>query len=356
MPATQPTLSTLFQTLTNAGEGPVLVAVHNYPDPDSLAAALGLQVLLESWGIESHIADGIGIGRAENKAMAGLLKIETGTFRDLQLHTYRGAILADTQPDVGNNDLPAAVPLLAVLDHHPFVEENCQGVPFVDVRPEYGSTSTIVHEYLRAAGVEPDKRLATALYLGIRTDTESLERHADPADVAAYTKLLPLVDLAAVRKITRPPLSDEYFAMLRNALRAGQRFDEAVVSHLGAVEQPDTLSTVAELLVQAKGTSYALALGHNKNRLYLSLRITPPRKGAGPLMQRAVGGAGTGGGHSLAAGGVIDIPADQGAEATAQAAIGRFLAAMEVEPQSGRSLCPKERPPESEHAARPSSA
>lgn len=350
MNASNPGPGALRHVLKN-GTGPVLVAVHNYPDPDSLASALGLQVLLESWGMESHIADGSGIGRAENKAMAGLLKIGTRTFSELSLPHYRGAILADTQPDVGNNDLPDSVPLLAVLDHHPFVEENCREVPYVDVRPEYGATSTILHEYLQAAGVEMDTRLATALYLGIRTDTESLERHATPADVAAYTALLPLVDLAVVRKITRPPLSGDYFSMLQRAIQAGQRYDEAVVSFLGSVEQPDTLSIVAELLLQAKGASYALALGTNKERLYLSLRISPPRKGAGFLMQQTVGGVGTGGGHALAAGGVIDPEggerergdAGDGRSTAAQTAILRFLEAVGANPENGRPLCPKER-------------
>ncbi len=319
-----------------SGEGPVLVVAHNYPDPDSLAAALALSRLLQKWNLPCLIAHGGGLGRAENKAMAGLLEIEMSLFDDLPPPPYRGAVLVDTQPGQGNNSLPETIPVLGVIDHHPAGDEEFDSpVPCNDIRVEYGATSTILLEYLEAGGVALDAQLATALYLGIRTDTDNLERDAGPADVAAWTRLLPLVDLATVRKITHPPLDDEYFSTLRQALDGATRYGEALVANLGPIEIPDLLSAVSDLLIQTKGAAWALAVGWKGSCIYFSLRLRPPRRNAANLLRKTVGERGSGGGHARAAGGQLPVSAGETTQATIEAALYRFLLA------SGQAEAPR---------------
>jgi nanoRNase/pAp phosphatase (c-di-AMP/oligoRNAs hydrolase) len=325
------------------GDGPVLVLVHDYPDPDCLASALGAKHLLEMWGFTATIAHGRGLGRPENKAMAGLLNLELALLDEIDPEAFRGALLLDTQPGAGNNSLPECVPVRAVVDHHPEKDGGLENVPFVDLRLTTGATSTIVLEYLDTAGAEVDARLATALYLGIKTDTDSLERDASPADVAAYVRLLPDVDLPTVRKVNHVPLTEEYFGLLRRAIGNATRQGEALVANVGAVSQPDLLSAVSDILIDSKETAWALALGWNEGRVYLSLRIRPPRKNAGNLMRRTVEGLGSGGGHALSAGGQIGLP-DGDADAVATAAIGRFLDSVGVTDEAPRPLCPREIP------------
>lgn len=320
-----------------AGEGPVLVAVHDYPDPDCLAAALAAKQVLAGWRIPALIAYGGGIGRPENKAMIGLLEIDLALFERIDLAKCRGAVLVDSQPGAGNLSLPAGVPLLAVIDHHPVVENFPPSVPLCDIRPDYGSTSAIMLEYLETAGSEIAPVLATALFLGIRTDTDGLERDASRRDVEAYVKLLPAVDLKLAAKITHPPLTDEYFHMLSNALADACRFGEAVVANLGPVEVPDLLSAMSDLLVQSKGAAWALAVGWKDRKVYLSLRIRQPRRNAASIMRRTVGPEGRGGGHALAAGGQI-VPAHGNCEAAAAQAERRFLEAVGVQAEPARQL------------------
>ncbi len=327
-----------FRDIVSSGHGPVLVGVHDYPDPDCLASALGLKRLLESWEIPADIADGRGIGRAENKAMAGLLQIQTLVFNDIDVIDYRGAILADTQPSVGNNSLPPQIPVLAVFDHHAVSQGECEDVPFVDVRADHGATSTLVFDYLEASGMPIDPPLATALYLGIRTDTESLERDAHTADVGAVTRLLPVVDMQLVRKITRPPLSDDYFRMLETALKVAVRYDQTIVAELGELPEPDYLSTVSELLLRAKNSDYALSVGTFEERVHLSLRVEPMRRNAGELMRQTLSGAGSGGGHALAAGGMVAPEGDDLASASRNV-VERFLAVMNLGDVLPRLLC-----------------
>lgn len=53
----------------------------------------------------------------------------------------------DTQPQRGNNALPAEITPTVVIDHHPDWGRNGD-VTYVDVRESHGATSTIVTEYL----------------------------------------------------------------------------------------------------------------------------------------------------------------------------------------------------------------
>lgn len=331
-----------LHTALGKGEGEVVLLVHDYPDPDCIASALGLQVLLQHWEIPALIAHGGGMGRPENKAMVGLLDIALCLVADLPETGLRGAVLVDTQPGAGNNSLPDNLSVLGVIDHHPVQTEDDVDVLFRDVRPETCAGSTIVLEYLQAAGVAVDARLATALLLGIKTDSDNLEREASADDLASYAALLPVADGSLVRKVSRPPLPDEYFTFIQVALTDACRFGEALVANVGSIEVPDLLSAISDMLIRAKETAWALAVGWHKGKVYMSLRIRPPRKNAGNILRKTVANQGRGGGHGLAAGGQIE-PANGDCENAAIDAIRRFLQAVGMADESPRPLCKKRR-------------
>ena len=64
--------------------------------------------------------------------------------------------LVDTQPGRTNNSLPAGVTPAVVIDHHP--EQPGYSAVFKDIRADYGSTSTILTEHLRAVDVNISER------------------------------------------------------------------------------------------------------------------------------------------------------------------------------------------------------
>lgn len=353
-PAMSPPLVTSQQlnqlrAALSEGSAPILIAIHDYPDPDALASALALRTLSRSWGIASTIAYGGGIGRPENNAMVRLLNIEMSTFdRIKDIGDYKGAVVTDTQPEAQNQSLPHSVPILAVIDHHRLSDDSIRLGTAVrlreapgqkiyrDVRLDVGSSSTLALGYLQAAGMEPDKRLATALFVGIKTDTDSLMRDSTPADIAAYSTLVPLADMAVVYGISRPPVTSEYFRFLDLSFRQTQVYGHCLVSDCGEIDAPDIISTVSDMLIRRDGVYYALARGMKNKRLYFSLRSKPPREDATKIMLELVGAHGRGGGHNLSAGGFIDTehsPADCVDEARE-----RFLRAAGAAGRSGVPL------------------
>ncbi len=308
-----------LRSALGSGDSPVLMAIHDYPDPDAIAAALAAQTLAGSWGISSVIAHGGIIGREENTEMVRLLKIDLRTFDSLgDLAGYRGALFLDTQPQAKNQSLPPDVPVLGVIDHHRLSEESIRVVSartttgtaprvYNDIRLDVGASSTLVLGYLEAAGIVPDKRLATALLIGVMTDTDGLLRDSNPVDVDAYTRLLRLANLPLTAQVVHTQLSREYFRFLHSAMAKSTVYGTTLFCDCGEVKTPDLLSTASDFLVDLRQIEHVLAVGFKEGRAYLSLRAYPPRDDATRVLLAVVEPEGKGGGHGLSAGGFLDL-------------------------------------------------
>ena len=137
-----------LQELTR-GKRKVLIVTHNHPDPDALAAAFALKYLLQSkWKVGSIIASSGVVGRAENRAMIRHLKIDLRALSEINLNNYSVIALVDTQPGAGNNSLPKSIIPDIVIDHHVPFRAKTRLAKYYDIRTDYGSTSTILAEYL----------------------------------------------------------------------------------------------------------------------------------------------------------------------------------------------------------------
>ena len=283
-----------------------LVLTHDNPDPDALASAQILaRVLRQAFRQKVTVAYGGIIGRAENQEMVKSLRLPFSHVRNLNFKRYRHFALVDTQPRSGNNQLPSRTVADVVIDHHP-LRATTQVASFHDVRPKYGATATLLAEYMLAAGVQPTHALATALIYAIRSETLDFAREHIGPDKAIHDLFFPLANHKLLARIQSPRLPLTYFGNLHDALENLESVDSLVLSHLGAVEQPDIVPEIADLLLRLEGKTWSLVTGYHRDRLYLSIRTTNTRADAGSLMRRILGRRGKGGGHGMIAGGWID--------------------------------------------------
>jgi nanoRNase/pAp phosphatase (c-di-AMP/oligoRNAs hydrolase) len=309
------------------GTGRWLVLTHDNPDPDALASATLLcSVLRRAFKQRATAAYGGIVGRAENREMMRSLHLQVSHIRHLSLKRYQRFALVDTQPRTGNNQLPAEIQPDLVIDHHP-VRKATLSAPFLDIRPTYGATATVLGEYILAAGIRPTHTLATALIYAIRSETQDFSREFAGPDKAIYDLFFPLANHRLLARIQNPRLPLSYFGDLHAALERLEAVDSLVLSHLGEVGQPDIVPELADLLLRMEGKTWALCTGFYGDRLYLSIRTTNPRADAGALMRRLIGRRGKGGGHGRTAGGWIDAArVANGERGRLQAAIGEKLA------------------------------
>ena len=293
---------------------PVCILVHNNPDPDSLASAMGLQYLLKKRGYSSAriYYDGF-IGRAENKAMLSQLKISAHQITRVKPACRRQFVLLDCQPFAGNVTLPERAVPLAVIDHHP-LRQRTRKVPYFDVRTDYGACSTIVYEYLVAEDIAIPTPVATALFHAIFSETQGLGREGSEADKKAYLELLPRISFPRLSRIQYPPLSREFIANLRQVLTSGFYYKHLVGVVLEELPYPDFVAEMADFLLRVKSMSWSICLGAYRDLLYISIRSKNIHANTARLIRRAIPKSGTSGGHELIAGARVKIDKMDGTE------------------------------------------
>jgi nanoRNase/pAp phosphatase (c-di-AMP/oligoRNAs hydrolase) len=284
------------------GRRKALVYTHDNPDPDSLAAAWGLDHLFRhKLGAEVTVGHGGIVGRAQNRAMVDILGIRLTPVEKVDPGSFDLIALVDSQPETGNNSLPPGHRIDVVIDHHPPRPESRRAA-WCDIRQELGATSTIVFEYLRAADVPVEAPLATAFFFALRTETRDLGRESSEAERRAYLELIPHVDHALLYRMTHPKVPRAHFAALDRALRSAQVYGNIVAVNLGTLGYPDLVAEIADLLLSYDAAKFVLCIGRYEGSAYLSLRTEPSQRRAGGIMRGIVGGSGAAGGHGTMAG------------------------------------------------------
>ncbi len=274
-----------------ASKDSVLVTID--PDPDAIGSALAIRRLL--WHKVASTSIGLirPIRRLNNLAMVRLLRLQLLPSSAIDLNKSDKFILVDGQPD--HNDFFSRVHYTAVIDHHPPTETlECD---FCDVRPEYGSTSTIMTQYLRAAKIKPSRALATCLLYGIKTDTRNFERHTLIEDVEAFRYLFEYADHNVLRKIEISDLSLSDTKFFRKAFERKHVVRDRIFAYLEEVPSSDILVEVAEFMLKIHDISWSVVSGIFHDALVIVVRNDGLRKDAGRLVRRSFGSLGCAGGH-----------------------------------------------------------
>lgn len=273
------------------------------PDPDGLASALALRTILGRNKTSTPIVTFGKVTRPENIAMMKLLDIEVIKIKPNELEDFDRVALLDTQP--GHFSQPL-VRVDAIIDHHP-LQDSYSEVSYVDIRHQYGATSTILVEYLKAAACPIGQRLATALIYGIKADTLHLNREVIDADLDAYVSLYPLINYNLLRRIEKPEIPLRFAPILAESLRSMMIKSKILVSALGTVEREDLIPQVADFLMQFEEIEWVVCAGVFEGQVILSVRNVGYVKSAGEVVKRVVQGIGFGGGHRTMAKGFIPL-------------------------------------------------
>ena len=317
------------------GKRRLLIVLQDSPDPDALASAAALKVLVNHLAsIPGSITHRGEIGRGENRALAQYLRLNMHQCDHIEFDRFDLIAMVDTQPYTGNNGLPEDVLPDIVIDHHP-CKRSTYRVPFHDVRGRYGAASTILYEYLQAVEIVPSAPLATALFYGIRSDTQDLGRDCIEADIRAGQALFILANKRALSEIQRGHVQRSYYHFLARALANTQVFKNAAVSSLGDLNHADMISEVADLLLRDDDISAVMCFGFCDAQLCISIRTRDPERRSDQLILRIVSQLGTGGGHPNYAGGQIPLATPEKREALEAQVTRRFLKALKLESVTG---------------------
>ena len=279
----------------------VLILTHNNPDPDSLASALALRVLLGRNNRTATIGYmGHEIHRPENVQMVELLDIGAKRITFDDIAKYDRIALVDCQPPYfAPPYFEEALPRVdAVFDHHP--ELPGYSVPFKEVRVSEGATSTILTTLVRAADIEISERLATALLYAIKTDTFFM-RDAAIDDIDSFTHLYQLANVNIIRRMEKPEIDSDQLLKFGEAIRNHVLFDKVFMCFAGEDVKEDMIARLADFGLQTRGIEWSCAFGFEGDLLVMSMRNVGYVKGAGRVLRNVFGTIGSAGGHRNAA-------------------------------------------------------
>ena len=265
-------------------------------DPDSLAAAIAFKRLLWHRVQSVSIAHFNDIIRLNNVAMVRLLKIPLLRLQKIDPGEFTKLVLVDGQPH--HHEAFNGLRYDVVIDHHPITTEVT--APVVDIRPEYGSTATMMTEYLRSANIRPSKSLATALLYAIRVDTRGFEV-CTVQDIGAFRRLFPHANMSLLRKIEMSDMGLKDLRYFQQALEAKRIIRRKVFSHLESVHSPDVLVLVADFFMRCQEVAWAVVSGVYQRTLVVVIRNDGFRKDAGTSAIKAFGRFGAAGGHKAMA-------------------------------------------------------
>ena len=170
----------------------IYIQTHNFPDPDAIASAFGLQKLFEYYGIESVLCYEGRIDKLSVKKMTDILDIDVFSYEEIrnQMSDDDWIICVDAQKNGGNIKDFVGIEF-ACIDHHPVFSK--ETYLYEDIRM-VGSCATLIADYYKELNVLMDANVATALLYGMRMDTMQFSRGVTELDIEMFAFLFSRAD------------------------------------------------------------------------------------------------------------------------------------------------------------------
>lgn len=281
----------------------VYIQTHNFPDPDAIGSAFGLQQLLQHKGIDSTLCYYGKVDRHSTKQMIEKLNINIKHSNHCDIKSSDEIILVDAQR--GNSNLLAVSgEEIICIDHHPILVEPVN-YRYMDIRPTVGACCSIIADYFYENNIPISSNVATALINGIKVDTANLTRAVSQLDLDMYYKLFNLSRTNLLEELDHSTLQLSDLKAYAYAIQSIQCFGDVSFAYTGK-GCPDTLvANISDFMLDMIEVNFSIVYSFIRDGIKLSIRSNPAYYDAGLVTFHALDGIGTGGGHSTMAGGFV---------------------------------------------------
>lgn len=290
-------LEELKQEFVDKAIKKIAIVTHDNPDPDCIASAMGTSRLIQSWNskTECRIVYSGEISHPQNKTMVNVLNINLVRLSDIENfdEEFEHVIVVDSIPE---RCLPGESMCLATIDHH---RSETKRSKLSDIR-QVGATSSVIWEYLIKDGFEfqegedKDEILATALIVGIKTDTSNfVGDNVTDLDFDAFKYLLGFANRRHLSAIDNYPIPPYHFE-LRSQLDQEDniKIDNGVfVGGIGYISptKRDVLPSMAEERARVEGIDTSFVFAIVGNNIEVSVRSSGLAVDVNSLCQKIFG-------------------------------------------------------------------
>ena len=284
----------------------VYIQTHNFPDPDAIASAYGLQKLLAAHQIPATLCYEGQIDKLSASKMLEAFDIDLIAYDRLKgrMKPEDYIICVDSQKSSGNiTDFIGDE--VACIDHHPvFVPMEYR---YKDIRP-VGACATLIAEYFQDLGLEPDPDTATALLYGLKMDTLQFTRGVTDADIQMFRFLFRRCDQAALSRLERNNMEFEDLKAYGAAIENIEVYGNVGFSSVPFPCPDAMIAMLADFILALVEVEVAVVFSRREDGIKISVRSEIPEIHAGHLVSEALKGVGGGGGHPGMAAGSIKPP------------------------------------------------
>jgi len=266
-------------------------------DPDALASALALKRIFWRKAKKIEIYHVNPIERPDNLSLIRLLGIKTISFRQLKRSTFTKWALVDSQPN--HHDSFKKFDFDVIIDHHPAMD----GVSarHLDIKEDYGATATLMTEYLKSEKIKPSPRVATALFYGIKTDTNNFVRESSTSDINAFRYVYRFANMNIIKKVESSEMTLKTLDIYRSAMKKLTIIDDTAIVGMGRIKEAAILVILADFFLKLAEASWTIVSGVMDQKLVVVFRNAGIRGNAGKLARQLFGEFGSAGGHRDAA-------------------------------------------------------
>lgn len=288
-----------------ASDGRIFIQTHNYPDPDAIASAFGLQKLLEHYGIKPTICYD---GTAEKLSALTMLSnfgIEMVPISDIDDMCETDKIITVDAQKYNSNLTDLIGEEIACIDHHPTIFDCEYG--YRDVRI-VGACATLITEYFIDNHIPLERNVASALLYGIKMDTADFSRGVTHLDVQMYGKLFPHADNDLLDRMKINTLEFADLKAYGSAIESISVFENVGYAFI-PFECPDALiAMISDFILALDVIEFSVVYAKRNDGYKFSVRSELPEYHAGKIIQYALQDIGSGGGHARMAGGFAKLP------------------------------------------------
>lgn len=285
----------------------IVVQCHDNPDADSIASGYGVYTYLKEKGKQVRlIYCGRNVIRKSNLTiMVKELEIPIEHVRNVEKEEPAELLVTvDCQYGEGNvSPYPAVT--VAVIDHHRVERE----MPALHrIASSLGSCSTLVWTMLREEGmnVNDNQKLITALYYGLYADTGNFEIIYQEQDIQLRDQAA--FDTSLITKLKNANISIEELETAGAALlrcEYNEQYHFAVVK-TGPCD-PNVLGLISDMVLEVDAIDVCVVFNLQPNGVKLSVRSCTDNIRANELVAKICAGIGSGGGHYMKAGGLLQM-------------------------------------------------
>ena len=282
----------------------VWIQTHNFPDPDAIASAFGLQKILAQFGIASRLCHEGNIDKLSSLKLLSLCHITMDSYSDIckEMKETDKILLVDCQKNNGNTT-DFVGDEVAAIDHHPtFTKVTYQ---YSDLRIT-GACASLIADYYRTLGATMDAETATALLYGIRMDTLQLSRGVTEFDVEMYAYLFRYSDQQLLKELETNNMEFADLQAYGNAIEHIRCYGTVCFSYLDFVCPDALVATLGDFLLALAEIEVVVIYAKRSGGYKFSLRSEREDVHVGELAHEALKEWGNGGGHAMMAGGFAE--------------------------------------------------